>query len=57
MAPDFFPRVSISRVVSLSDFLIVSISIFRSWMILFNSSICFYVLSYISLRNFFKFYF
>ena len=29
VAPDLFPRVSISRVVSLCDFFIVSISIFR----------------------------
>ena len=49
MATDFFPRFSISRVVSLCDFLfIVSISIFTSWMVLFNSFICLDVFSYIS---------
>jgi len=37
MSPDLFPRFSISRVVSLHDFLIVSIPIFISWMVLFNS--------------------
>jgi hypothetical protein len=30
MAPDFFPRFSISKVVSLCDFFTVSSSIFRS---------------------------
>jgi hypothetical protein len=37
MTSDLFPRFSISRVVSLSDFFIVSTSTFRSWMVLFNS--------------------
>jgi hypothetical protein len=31
MVPDLFPRFSISSVVSLCDFFIVFISIFRSW--------------------------
>jgi hypothetical protein len=34
MAPDLFPRFSNSGVVSLCDSFIVSISIFRSWMVL-----------------------
>ena len=37
MAPDLFPRFSNSKVVSLCDFFIISISIFRSWMVLFIS--------------------
>jgi hypothetical protein len=37
MTPGLFPRFSNSRVVSLCDFFIVSISIFRFWMILFIS--------------------
>jgi hypothetical protein len=53
MAPDFFPRFSISRVVSLCDFFIVFTSIFRSWMVLFNSLTCLDVLSSISLRELF----
>jgi hypothetical protein len=40
MTPDLFPRCSNSRVVSLYDFFIVSISIFRSWMVLFISLAC-----------------
>jgi hypothetical protein len=35
MVPDFFPRVSISSVVSLWNFLIVSTSLFRSSMVFF----------------------
>jgi hypothetical protein len=31
IVPDFFPRVSISSVASLSVFFIVSTSLFRSW--------------------------
>jgi hypothetical protein len=34
--PGLFPRFSISRVVSLCDFFIVSLSVFRSWMVLFS---------------------
>jgi hypothetical protein len=40
MTPDLFPRFSNSSVVSLCDFFIVSISIFRSWMVLFLSFAC-----------------
>jgi hypothetical protein len=47
MTPDLFPRFSISSVVSLCDFFIVSISIFRSWMVLFSSFTCLLVLSVI----------
>ena len=49
---DFFPRISISRVVSLCDFFIVSTSIFRSWLVLFNSFTCIVVFSCDSLRDF-----
>jgi hypothetical protein len=52
MVPDFFPGVSISRVVSLWVFFIVSTSIFRSWMVLFNSITCLVVFSYNSLKHF-----
>jgi hypothetical protein len=37
MVPDFYPRVSISSFASLWVFFTVSTSIFRSWMVLFNS--------------------
>jgi hypothetical protein len=40
VAPDFFPRFYISRVASICDFIIVSISIFISWTGLFNSFTC-----------------
>jgi len=40
MTPDLFPRFLISRVVSLCYIFIVSISIFRSWIVLFNSFTC-----------------
>ena len=53
MTPDLFPRFSISRVVSLHDFFIVSISIFRSWMVLFNSVTCLILFSCNSLRDFY----
>jgi hypothetical protein len=52
MSPDLFPRFSISRVVSLCDFFIVSISIFRSWMFLFNSFTCLVVFFSNSIRDF-----
>jgi hypothetical protein len=52
MATDFFPRISISRVVSLCDVFIVSTSIFRSWIVLFNSFTCLVVFSCNSLRDF-----
>lgn len=47
-----FPRFSISRVSILCDFFIVSISIFKSWTVLFNSFTCLIVFSCISLRDF-----
>jgi hypothetical protein len=50
--PDYFPRFSISSVVSLCDLLIVSTFIFRSWMVLFNSLTCLVVFSCNSLRDF-----
>jgi hypothetical protein len=52
VTPDLFPRVYISRVVSLCDFFIVSTSIFRSWMVLFISFACLIVLSCNSLNDF-----
>jgi hypothetical protein len=52
MVPAFFPRISISRAVSLCDFFFVSTSIFRSWMVLLKSFICLVVFSCYSLRNF-----
>ena len=52
MTPVLFPRFFISRIVSLCVFLIVSISIFRSWMVLFNSFTCLDVFSCNSLRDF-----
>ena len=39
--PDFFPRFSISKIIYLCDFFIVSPSIFRSWMVLFFPSYLF----------------
>ena len=53
MTPDLFPRFSISRVVFLCDFFIVSGSIFRSCMVLFNSFTCLVALSCNSLRDFY----
>jgi hypothetical protein len=52
MVPDFFPRVSISRVLSLCVSFIVSTSLFRSWIVLFNSITCLDVFSCNSLRDF-----
>ena len=52
MTPDLFPRFSFSRVVSLHDFFILSTSIFRSWMVLFNSFTCLVVFSCNYLRDF-----
>jgi hypothetical protein len=52
MVPDFLPRISISRVVSLWVFFIVSTSLFRCWMVLFNSFSCLVVFSCNSLRDF-----
>ena len=45
MTPDLFPKFPISSVVSLYDFLVVSTSVFRSWMVLFISITCLLVLS------------
>ena len=45
MVPGFFPRISISRVVSLFYFIIVSTSTTRSWITLFNSCTCLPVFS------------
>jgi hypothetical protein len=53
MVTDIFPRVSISRVVSLWVFFIVSTFVFRSWMVLFNSITCLVVFSCNSLRDFY----
>jgi hypothetical protein len=52
MTPDLSPRFSNSRVVSLCDFFIVSISMFRSWVFLFMSFTCVVVFSCNSLRYF-----
>jgi hypothetical protein len=52
IAPDLFPRFSISRVVSLCDFFIVSTFLFGSWMVLFNSFTYLSVFFFNSLRNF-----
>jgi hypothetical protein len=56
MSSDLFPRFSISSVVSLCDSFIISTSIFRSWMVLFNSFSCLDVFSCISLRELFMFF-
>ena len=37
VTPNLFPGFSISRLAYICDFFIVSTSIFRSWMVLFNS--------------------
>jgi hypothetical protein len=52
MTPDLFSKFSISRVVSLCDFFIVYISIFRSWMVLFNFFTCLVLFSCNSSRDF-----
>jgi len=46
-----FSWFSISRVVSTCDFFIVSVSIFRSWTVLFNSFTCLISFSCISFRD------
>jgi hypothetical protein len=33
ISPDFFPRISILRIISLCDYFIVSTPIFKSWMV------------------------
>jgi hypothetical protein len=52
MTTDILLRFSICRIVSLCDFFIVSLCIFRSWMVLFNSLTCLVVFSCNSLRSF-----
>jgi hypothetical protein len=52
MIPHLFPRFSVSRVFSPFYFFIVSISIFRSWMVSVISFSCLIVFSCKSLRNF-----
>jgi hypothetical protein len=52
MTPDLFPSVSFSSVAFLCDFLIAYISIFRSWVVLFNSFSCLFVFSCNSLKDF-----
>jgi ABC-type siderophore export system fused ATPase/permease subunit len=52
VTPDLFPNFSNSRVVSFCDVFIVSISILRSWMVLFISFAYLIVFSYKSLRVF-----
>jgi hypothetical protein len=52
MSPDLFSKFSISRVVSLFYFFLVSISIFRLWMVLFNYFTCLVAFSCNYLRNF-----
>jgi hypothetical protein len=53
MTLDLFPRISLSRVVSLCDFFIVSIPIFRSWVVLYNSFNWLVLFSYNSFFFFF----
>jgi hypothetical protein len=52
MTPGLFPRFSISRIVSLCDFFIVSIYICRTWMVLFTSFTCLVVFFCKSIRDF-----
>jgi hypothetical protein len=53
MTPGFFLRFSISSVISLCNFFIVSTSILRSWMVLFSSFTCLFVFSSNPLRDFY----
>jgi hypothetical protein len=53
MTPYLFPKFSISRIVCLCDFFIVSISIVRSWIVLFSSFTCLVVFSCNSLKDFY----
>jgi hypothetical protein len=52
MTPGVFPRFYICRVVPLCDFFIVSIFIFRSWMVFFSFFTCLVVFPFNSLRDF-----
>jgi hypothetical protein len=52
MTSDLFPRFSNSKVVSVYDFFIVSISIFRSWIVSFIFFTCLIVFSCNHLRDF-----
>jgi hypothetical protein len=52
MTPDLFPRLYNSRVVYLCGIFIVSLSVFRSWVVLFNSFTCLVVFYCNSLRDF-----
>ena len=52
MTPDLFLRFPNTRFVLLFNSFIVSISIFRSWMVLFYSFTCLIVFSCNSLRDF-----
>jgi hypothetical protein len=52
ITPHLFPRFSNSRVVSFCDVFIFSISIFRSWVVLFFSVASLIVFSCNSLRDF-----
>jgi hypothetical protein len=52
MTLDLFFQLSTSRLVSLCDLFLVSISSFRSWMVLMNSFTCFIVFPCFSLRKF-----
>jgi hypothetical protein len=52
MTPDHYPRLSVFRVVSLCGFFIVSLSIHRPWMVLFNYLTCLVVFSCNSLKDF-----
>ena len=55
ITPYLFPKLSIFRVATLCVFLIISISIFRSWMIFLISFTYLIIFSCISLRNLFVF--
>jgi hypothetical protein len=52
ITPVLVPRFFISRIVSLCYFFIVTTSIFRFWMVLFNSLTCLVIFSCNSLRDF-----
>jgi hypothetical protein len=52
MTPDLSPRVSNSRIMSLCDFFIVSLSIFKFWIVLFISFACLILFFCNSFRDF-----